>query len=195
MRDKCIMESHSTPPSFRLHTPTVDFIENRLPQYHPAFDTRYVEFDASKARFVPSSTITLAPRGSPGTLITPGVHSSPQESPRQVPGMLYDMTFWQELFPKAMDMLKADPKPKSAEDKSWGIRHLSTWADVQAKLDIALEKYDFHHGSQHVSKFRRWTRSGLDKYAVTLQQGAKLVPELDIAKPIIGAIRVVLDVS
>ncbi|KAE9570187.1 hypothetical protein CGCF415_v008467 [Colletotrichum fructicola] len=36
-------------------------------------------------------------------------------------------------------------------------------------------------------------RGVLDKHVATLQQGARLVPEIDIAKPVVGAIKLVLD--
>lgn len=197
--DERFMESQSPHPAFRLYSPAVDFIENRLPQYHPAFDTRHVRFDPSQARFVPQmppATNVLVPQSlSAPMIIAPGVAPLPQQLPRSAPGMINDMAFWQEIFPKAMELLKTEPAPSSVTDPAWGIRLSTTWADVQAKLDVARQKYDFHYGSQHVGKFRRWVRSGLDNHTVNLQQGARLVPEVDIAKPVVGAIRVVLDVS
>ncbi|KAF4865650.1 hypothetical protein CGCSCA1_v013898 [Colletotrichum siamense] len=36
-------------------------------------------------------------------------------------------------------------------------------------------------------------RGVLDKNVATLQQGARLVPEIDLAKPVVGAIKLVLD--
>ncbi|KAF6809111.1 hypothetical protein CMUS01_13744 [Colletotrichum musicola] len=193
------LESHSPQPTFRLRSPAVDFIENRLPQYHPAFDSRNVRFDNSQDRFVAQLTTRtniLTPQSTSSAMTIPvvsGIPSSPQRLPRPPPGVVNDMAFWDEILPLAMEALKHEPVPSGLKDAKWGIRHLSTWPDVQAKLEMAQREYDFHHGQPHVGKFRRGLRKVLDNHAVTLQQGTRLVPELDIAKPVVGAIKVVLD--
>ncbi|KAF6807172.1 hypothetical protein CSOJ01_08360 [Colletotrichum sojae] len=193
------IESHSPQPTFRLCSPAVDFIENRLPQYHPAFGSHNVRFDHSQDRFVAQitpRTNVLMPQSTSSAMAIPvvnGIPSSPQRLPRPPPGVVNDMAFWHEILPLAMDALKHESVPSGLKDTKWGIRHLSTWPDVQAKLEMAQREYDFHHGQPDVGKFRRGLRKVLENHAVTLQQGTRLVPEIDIAKPVVGAIRVVLD--
>ncbi|KAK8062741.1 hypothetical protein PG997_014838 [Apiospora hydei] len=100
---------------------------------------------------------------------------------RPTPGSVNEMGFWTEVFPQAMSRL------------TWGIRHLSVWADVQAKLDMARREYDHYNGQQNIGKFRRKLRRSLDKAAVPIQQGMKLVPDIEIASPVVGAIDLLVD--
>lgn len=203
MADQSDPDTPSPGPSFRLYSPAVDFIENRLPQYHPAFDTRHVHFDPSRGQFMASALTPLQNHSmipqsmsSSSLVVAPSTQApSPQQLPRPATGAINGMVFWNEMFPLVMEKLKLEPVPSSVTQSDWGIRHLSTWADVQAKLEMARRQYDFHFGSQHVGSFRRKARSLFDNHAVTLQQGTRLVPEVDMAKPIVGAIKVVLDVS
>ncbi|KAK6857868.1 hypothetical protein PG995_005567 [Apiospora arundinis] len=114
--------------------------------------------------------------------------------PRATPGSISDMGFWGEVFPEAMRRLNQEPLPYSGlYQHQWGIRHLSIWPDVQAKLDMARREYDHYNGQQTVGKFRRKLRHALDKAAVPLQQGMKLVPDVEIASPVVGAIDLLLD--
>ncbi|GJC94820.1 hypothetical protein ColKHC_03646 [Colletotrichum higginsianum] len=92
-----------------------------------------------------------------------------------------------------MDTLREDLTPCVIKDPAWDIRRFTTWADVQTKLDMARQRYDFHLGPQQVGRFRRKVRSVLSDHTVKLQQAAKLIPEMDVSKPIVGAIKVVLD--
>lgn len=186
-------------PSFRQHPAAVDFAENELRNYHPAFDSRYVQFDPSRGCFVPRSFSfenSLVPGNVSGsTLMVPSPPSPSQQATRPAPSLINEMSFWGEVFPKAMQMLREYPVPSSLDDSKWGIRRCSTWVEVQAQLDMARREYNFQHGSEHAGSFRRAVRNGLDRHSVTLKQASKFVPDVDIAKPVVGAIEVVLDVS
>ncbi|KAJ8125353.1 hypothetical protein O1611_g8286 [Lasiodiplodia mahajangana] len=106
------------------------------------------------------------------------------------------MEFWAEVFPRAMEKLNTEPLPYNGPYQSqWGIRHLSGWADVQAKLDMARKDYYFYNDQQHTGKFRRKLRLVADKAAVPLQQGMKLIPDIDVASPVIGVIGLLLDAA
>lgn len=123
----------------------------------------------------------------------PGVPIPPQ--PRPTPGFINNMDFWSEVFPEAMNRLNDESLPECEPYRSQcGIRHLSIWPNVQAKLDMARRDYDFHNGSQHFGKFRRKLRLGMDKAAVPLQQGMKLIPDIDTISPVISVISLLLDV-
>ncbi|KFA78914.1 hypothetical protein S40288_11393 [Stachybotrys chartarum IBT 40288] len=184
-------------PSFTLQTPAVDFMENRLEQYHPAFNPRHVRYDLLQAQFVakmPPRTDELSLQGGhPSTPVPSGVIFSSPRLPRSPSGAVSEMAFWEDIFPRAMESLRNDAASERIRDPAWQIRHLSTWSDVQARLDTARQKYDFHYGPKHIGKFRRWVRGGLDKHAITLTQATRVIPEMAITKPVIGAIRLVLD--
>ncbi|RYP66421.1 hypothetical protein DL771_007830 [Monosporascus sp. 5C6A] len=187
--------SPSSPaPAFMLHTPAVDFIENRMSQYHPAFATNGIRYSPTQSQFVPLAGPTAVVHvPGPSTLAPPpAAPATPQ--PRPTPGSINDMGFWAEVFPEAMNRLNQEPLPYSGPyQPQWGIRHLAVWRDVQAKLDMARRHYDFYNGQQNVGKFRRKLRSVMDKVAVPLQQGMRLIPNVDMATPVIGVIDLLLD--
>ncbi|ETS84739.1 hypothetical protein PFICI_02764 [Pestalotiopsis fici W106-1] len=198
MSDRVDEEASPPPgPSITLHSPAIDFIENELPDYHPAFDARHVRFDLSRDQFVPRTPYlngTLVRESIPSSMLSvPSMPPPSQQLTRPAPGQINEMGFWVELFPKVVQMLQEDPIPSNLDDSKWGIRGLSTWADVQARLDMARREYNFQHGSQSAGSFRRAVRNGLDKHAVAVKQAARFVPDVDLAKPIVGAIHVVID--
>ncbi|RTE72679.1 hypothetical protein BHE90_012907 [Fusarium euwallaceae] len=83
------------------------------------------------------------------------------------------------------------PRPAPAPSKygeEWGIRHLTKWQDVEAKLEKTRQVYDFETGSQNVGKVRRKVRSLMDDHYVIAQQATKLVPNSEISTPIVGVI-------
>ncbi|KAM0424977.1 hypothetical protein ACHAPT_009778 [Fusarium lateritium] len=103
------------------------------------------------------------------------------------------MKFWDEIFPSAMELLNSGPQTETNYDVEWGIRHLSKWQHVEAKLEKARQVYDFETGSQHVGKVRRKVRSLMDDHHVLAQQAVKVVPNSEIATPIVGAINLMVD--
>lgn len=185
----------SSPQPFVLYTPAVDFIENRMSQYHEAFDTSGFRYSPNRNQFValaPPPGGVMQPPG-PSSLTVPYVPAAPE--PRPTPGSINDMGFWGVVFPVAMRRLNEEPLPRAGYQPQWGIRHLSVWRDVQAKLDMAQREYDFHHGSKNVGKFRRKLRDVLDKVTVPIQQAVGLIPDVDLASPVIGVVNMLLDVS
>lgn len=133
---------------------------------------------------IPGRTTLAAPPVSP---------SLPQSRPN--PGLINDMDFWAEIFPEAMKFLNQDPLPYGGlYQPQWGIRRLSLWCGVQAKLDMARKDYDFHNGQHQIGRYRRKMRGNMDKVAAPLQQGVKSIPHVDIAMPVIGVIDLLLDV-
>ncbi|KAI0468397.1 hypothetical protein F4859DRAFT_490319 [Xylaria cf. heliscus] len=181
-------------PTVVFHTPAVDFIENRMPEYHPAFDVNGFRYSPGQSRFVPlADRTTIMDAASPSTLSAPPTApTSPQ--PRPPPSSISHMDFWAEVFPEAMSQLNREPLPhRGPYQPQWGIRHLSTWPNVQAKLDMAWRDYGFHNGQQHVGKFRRKFRLAMDKVTAPLQQGVNLIPDIDVVSPVTGVISLLLD--
>ncbi|KAI8625203.1 hypothetical protein F5Y19DRAFT_489877 [Xylariaceae sp. FL1651] len=160
--------SCSRAPMFVLHTPAVDFIENKMSEYHPAFNTSGFRYSPTQSQFVPLAgpAVILHVPG-PSTLAPPAAPALPQ--PRPIPGSISDMGFWAEVFPEAMDRLNQEPLP-----------------------DRPAADYDFHN-SQRVGKYRRKLRSVMDKAAVPFQQVVKGIPDMDITSPVISVIDLLLD--
>ncbi|KAI1737675.1 hypothetical protein F4680DRAFT_427593 [Xylaria scruposa] len=182
-------------PTFVLHTPAVDFIENRMSEYHPAFDVSGFRYSPTQNQFVPLSDSHVA---SPSTLAAATAAAPPPAAPippqpRSTPGSINDMDFWSEVFPEAMNrLIQESPSDSEVYGRQWGIRHLSAWPNVQAKLDMAHRDYDFRN-DQRVGKFRRKMRLAMDKVSAPLQQGMNLVPDIDIVSPVVSVICVLLD--
>lgn len=174
-----------------LHNPAANFVENRGPQYHPALYTPgTVQYDPSLTRFEPLSPPNSMQISS--NLMIPDV---PAPSPRSTPGPINGMDCWAEVFPRAMKRLsEEEPEPRYGQEGKWGIRDLTVWRDVQARLDMAQRQYDHHHTSKDVGQFRRKLRDMMDKCTVPVQNTARII-NVDLAKPVLGAVNILLDVS
>lgn len=191
----------SAQTSIRRNPLAIDFIENRLPSYHPAFNIGKTSFDVSQERYMalpPSSTEMngfMHTRSFLRERLAPTSTFSPQHVPRPVACDINDMAFWREILPRAMETIQAEEIPCPITKKSWAIRHFSSWEDIQNQLELARKHYDFSDCNKHIGWARNKVRGVFDKHVATLQQGARLVPEIDVAKPVVGAIKLVLDVS
>ncbi|XEV04590.1 hypothetical protein FSHL1_009877 [Fusarium sambucinum] len=172
-------------PHIELHAPDVDFIENRLPEYHPAFDVTKVRYNDNQGQFN-----AIIPTSSQG-LVIPNV--STHTSVRPVPVSVADMEFWDDIFAVAMKSLNDESKAKYKCDEKWDIRHLCGWSDIQTRLQEAEDEYNFINSSKSVGKFRKTIRKVLDNHHAIPQQIGKVVPNSEIAGPIVGVINLMVD--
>ncbi|RDA82877.1 hypothetical protein CP532_0399 [Ophiocordyceps camponoti-leonardi (nom. inval.)] len=183
----------SSSQRFHLHSPAVDFVETRLHRYHKAFDNTEVRYDPGLDRFVDTMELSL---GQPQLL-----HHDP--SPRPLPPEIEVMKFWSGIFPKAMSCLKKKPALRNSSHPEYGIRHLRTWEEVHDRLSRAKSSYEFTTsssskkkpgtGARAMEKWRRGMRIGMDHAVHPLQQVTKMMPTNDIASPIVGGIKVLLE--
>ncbi|KAK7953132.1 hypothetical protein PG988_013826 [Apiospora saccharicola] len=180
--------------NFVLHSPAVDFIENRSHEYHRAFDTTVCRYSPTQSRFVPlSGASTIVPR-----LDLTSMKSMPPgpilPQPRPNPSPIGDMGFWAEVLPEAMKRLNDEPQPyHGCYRLQWSIRDFIEWQQVEEKLDMARREYDHFNGHQQIGKFRRKLRGAMDKSVQPLKQAMKLVPDIEIASPVVGAIELLVD--
>ncbi|UZP36825.1 hypothetical protein NXS19_004641 [Fusarium pseudograminearum] len=172
-------------PRIELHTPEVDFIENRLTEYHPAFDVSKVRYSKNQGQFV-----AIVPPCSQG-LTVPNV-SIPSQA-RPVPAPIAEMEFWDSIFVVAMERLDKASKIESKIEPKWSIRDLSNWDDIQARLEEAQNEYNFQNQSKAIGKARRTMRSILDNHHAIPRQIGKVVPNSAIAGPIVGVINLMVD--
>jgi hypothetical protein len=182
--------TNGVPPPIQLWTPAVDFVENRMWQYHPAYNAQNHRYDPIQAQFV---ALEAGLSASSSNLLATNVPAYSQ--PRPAPGNVHDMDLWAVVFPGAMSELNTTPAPKQGDLQKWGIRTCSDWPEVQRKLEMARRDYDHLHGQKHVGKFRRKMRDVMDKSSIPLQQIVKGVPSVDAASPIVSVANVLLDVS
>ncbi|RKK62993.1 hypothetical protein BFJ69_g16951 [Fusarium oxysporum] len=160
----------------RLHGLAVEFVEKRGPQYHKAFNSSNAVFDPVADAQAISNALLEPP-------------------PRQLPPRLVSMTFWNLVFPKAMERLQQCPAIH--KNDKYHIRNSTNWSEVQTTLLSAKDAYDGrnHEGriGRATGKVKEMRRIIMDKSAVPLQQAAKFVPDIEIASPIVGSVKVLLE--
>lgn len=202
-------------PPIRLQTPAVDFIDNRLPRYHPAFEYQERFHDGNGNRLVAISSGWSSPTSSNHTvsfvpsdqaaksqdLVCPAMLSPrpSQQSARQLPPNIEDMTFWGSIWPKAMGRLRETPEASGRKDKGFSIREAEKWADVTNTLNRARDKYngirtDGKYYHKVLGKIKRSSRRVGETVATPLQQVIKVVPSHPIATPVLGTLDLLIKV-
>ncbi|KAI1806952.1 hypothetical protein F4811DRAFT_560169 [Daldinia bambusicola] len=167
-------------PRIQLRSPTVDFVTNRLTEYHGAFNHPDARYDPHYNRFIN----VLAP-----------VHLDQSPQPRAPP--VEAMKFWTNILPSAMNQLSEIPEPKGRSSSTYSIRSQTDWKDIHEKLELARKCYEYENKAKGASPgFRNTIRQGarkvLDRSAGPLGQAAQFVPDIEIASPIVGAVKVLL---
>ncbi len=113
--------------------------------------------------------------------------------PRPLSPRIEVMQFWNDIFPGAIASLKELPS-HAYRDSAYDIRNLTKWEDVYAVLSKARASYEYCDPGL-VERFRKKVRVWLDKSTPPLQQAVKFIPDIDIASPIVGAVKVLLEVG
>lgn len=160
----------------------MDFIDNRLPRYDPAFTGSPSAFDSVSNRYVPrlqpASILGLAPPGAPAqaAVIIPDAEMLDAQS----------MEFWDDLFPNAMGQLETVPEPKNLS-KSGGIRTATSWKDICDRLSSSRDTYTGEEGVSGM--FRKGRRKVADNLSQPAAHIAKLVPDIDPwVTPVVGTV-------
>ena len=182
-------------PVITKRVPTIEFIDHRLPKYHPLFATQAVHYDSLAKQFVPSSQ-AMAPNNS-SSLVNhtkpTAIYSSGSHIHRPEWKNANTMTFWNNVFPESMSRLQCTPEPQS-RPSAYDIRNKTDWHSVYDTLELARQKYQASGGL--VGKIRKVRRKGADNItpgAEAAKIASKVVPQDNIATPVVGAIVVVLD--
>ncbi|KAK5637229.1 hypothetical protein RRF57_012942 [Xylaria bambusicola] len=155
--------------SICLHSPAVDFINTRLPKYHPIFEHPDAVYDEDMNKFVikisdktgaldyspmalvtgPSEAVTVFSNAALAQVQVP-INSSQaallqlprQITTRQLPPDVVAMKFWQPIWPKAIACLEETAEAAGRIEKGFSIRNANTWEDIKTVLDQARMKYD-----------------------------------------------------
>jgi hypothetical protein len=181
------MASSTNIPKSHAQPLAVDFIDSRLPEYHPAFKNSQSHFDRALGKYVSSISETSMASDSLQPISNEIRHS-------RLPPPVEAMKFWNHIFKPSMDIFKDEkqyPKPKLKPE--YNIRDKDSWCDVHETLQKARENYD-------VSKkgYLGHLKSGVRKLADNLgpvEQIATAVPNLDYVSPVLAAVEVILEVS
>jgi hypothetical protein len=185
------MADASTPISgIRLRSPAVDFIDNRLPEYHEAFLNPPTRFDPVSGRYVPALQADMRS-------CAPHEHT-PYQTPRPAPQALDAAHFWDWIFPRAIAAFKKEypVEPKGRSESSRSIRSKVNWKDVYDQLQEARRMYDDSKG--FIGNVKKGFRKAADNIQPTRQvvdNLNKLVPNSNYVSPVLGALMIILDVS
>lgn len=165
------------------HQAVVGFIENRLPQYHPAFAAPPIHHDSITQQYLPYTQV-LRPSLSMGF------------SPRPAVTDTRVMNFWEAIFPASMVRFTSDtPEPKGRTGTTHSIRDKDNWEAIYDVLNSARAQYQNEGGAVGwLRKVRRKAADNIAPIAATAKTASKLTPNDILSTPVVGAVEVVLDV-
>lgn len=192
-------------PDLHRQSPAIDFIENRLDAYHPAFGTPPSQYDPDLDLFIVNDPQPR--RESPpvfGTMrsiqtATPPPLLSAAEVERPVPRPLAEpsevLKFWDSLFEPAMMKFtrRHTFEPLEITEKKRGIRDKRDWTGVFDQLDAVKQEYS-QVDKGFKARYRKVYRKFADHIAPSLLGVVDLVPNNEYVSPVLGVVQVLLEV-
>lgn len=173
----------------------VDFIDNRLPKYHPAFVNSSSHYDAEDRKYVPNTQVVVSAES--GGAISLSNSSEPIDygisSPRPNWTNIEALRCWNDLFPAALNRLMSTSQEPSGRSKSeYSIRQdKSDWNAVYNVLENAKAKYE---QSNKVAGMLRKTGENIAPVAQALKIASNMDPGSPYSTPVLGAVNIFLDV-
>ncbi|KAM0544547.1 hypothetical protein ACHAPJ_011764 [Fusarium lateritium] len=195
--------SRSSIPSINEQPPAVDFIDNHLDSYHPAFATPPSRYDPARGIYIvcdphSSESLTmLSTAHSASTSPMRPLSSVPHDvriPPRQLAEeLMAALEFWDKLFPHAMDRLKIEHPTEPDIKQTLKIRDKTDCTSVFDQLEKAKEHYS-SVDKGFKSKFRHVYRKLADN-AEPFIGVTKLIPNNEYVTPVLGAVQVLLEAA
>lgn len=187
------MSTASIPP-VHLQPPSVDYIDNRLPEHHGVFQNTNSHYDHTVRKYVQSKS------GRDGESVVG--NQNKDETPNQLSptSQLGDIgdpeKFWGLIFPEAIAAFttKYPKEPDGLEKLGYRIRNQTTWKSINAQLHRAREVYD---GTQvnFQGRCKRALRKLGDSAIEPTSNVVNLVPNIEYVSPVLGAVQLLLNVS
>lgn len=181
----------AAPSRIHLTSLAVDYIDNRLQTYHPAFIGPPTHYSLEQKRYVASPRPEAMPTQRKWSL-TAESRDTPKDSysdDEKCAASLPSCT-----FSDIMQRFNTDypDEPKGRCEKGCSIRSKSSWEEVLEVLESATQAYLSKTGIK--GKVRMAARFIGDK-AEPVQRLTALVPEIDpYSRPVVGALKLVLEV-
>ncbi|CZR35726.1 uncharacterized protein FPRO_00151 [Fusarium proliferatum ET1] len=174
---------------FIRRQPCLEFIDERLPEFHEAFANPDVQFSTSRGRFEP---MTHNQDPAPGSQ-PPKEHELPDILPEDTSEDSDRRPFWEEMLPEAMEELKSScDEPKRLAGTTRSIRGLKGWVDIVNVLEKARANYYDYSGF-----IGFWKRSA-HKMADNVDDGKRLLsllPNTDYSSVIHCVFDIVFDAA
>lgn len=190
----------SRPPIPKLdrQPASVDFIDNRLPKYHPAFVNPPARYDPMSQQYVPTSQAVI-PRPGPGAAVFSedwGIPDDIELIPRPALANTTVMTLWNGIFPEAMQKFRCTPEPKVGVKAAHNIRDKHDWSEICQTLETARTLYQ-DNGTGRLGPLRTARRKLADNITPAAEATkfvSKAVPSDPYATPILSSVGMILDV-
>ncbi|KAF4957445.1 hypothetical protein FGADI_3081 [Fusarium gaditjirri] len=161
-----MVDSQNKKRGFITRHPCLEFIEERLPEFHEAFANPDVRFSTARGCFEPMRPNQDA---GPGTEQA-GEHGLPDILPDDITKDSDRRPFWEEMLPEAMGELKSTrDEPKRLTGTTRSIRDSEGWVDIVNVLEKARANYYNYSGF-----IGFWKRSA-HKMADHIGDGKKLL--------------------
>ncbi|KAK3357820.1 hypothetical protein B0T25DRAFT_567070 [Lasiosphaeria hispida] len=180
-------------PPIRLQPPSVDFIDNRLPSYHDAFQHPNARFDSALQQFVSNVTNTTASNDAGSGAASAQAPTFPSRGALESGSNRDPTAFWTAIFSEAMvEFVAKYPEPKDRAKSGYSVRTQTTWDGINAQLQKAREVYD---GTKQgfSGRCKRAFRKIGDKAVDPAKQFAKALPEFDYTSPVLAAVQLLAD--
>ncbi|OPB39339.1 hypothetical protein A0O28_0050450 [Trichoderma guizhouense] len=186
-------KSSSIPP-VHLQPPSVDYIDNRLPEHHGVFKNTNSHYDHTVQKYVQNGS-----RKDEKTVV--GTQDKDQTPNQLSPTSQLELgdigdpeKFWGIIFPEAIAAFttKYPKEPDGLDKLGYRIRDQTTWKGINAQLHRAREVYD---GAQvnFQGRCKRALRKLGDSAIEPTTNVINLVPNIEYTSPILGAVQLLLN--
>lgn len=215
------MDNRASVPEIRLQPESVDFIENELDGYHPGFANPPSHYNPQLGGFVVDMPLNgvdaqtlaaynraqwaltgqgVAPVTYPPVRLPPTLAEAEQKvlPARKRAEPIAALEFWDDLFAPSMDrFVKAHATEPDEVKQRCRIRDQTDWTGVFDRLEAAKTAY-CQTDNSFKATFRKVYRKTADHSGgapMAIVDAAKDLLDVDYASPVLGALRLVLDVS
>lgn len=174
-------------PTITKRAPTIDFIDQRLPKYHPFFASQAVQYDPGSRKFVE--------RNMRNNVVSTGTPAAPASSAsliqRREWRQINALTFWAGIFPESMAQFNSTQESYSRSKSMYDIRDKTDWHSVYETLELARKNRDSDGGSLRKAHRRKIDRVKPGANAAKLE--SKVTSQESLATPVLDAVEVILD--
>ncbi|KAK4197399.1 hypothetical protein QBC40DRAFT_105880 [Triangularia verruculosa] len=185
--------SNNARRSIRSQPPSVDFIENRLPAIHDAFQNDRVQYDPLADRFRPTQELEVA-----STSLRETERSIRHQLPaRRLPPGVGAMRFWGSIFEESMKVHVGNNPVESKrllKRPEYGIRSKRNWEDIYECLQSARAQFDGTK-SRFWGRFKRGYRGVAEQSDAmhVARTALQFLPDHELASPVKAALEVIME--
>ncbi|RFU80324.1 hypothetical protein TARUN_1872 [Trichoderma arundinaceum] len=188
MANDDLLEGDSSRPA------AVAFIDNRLPQYHPAFVNTTSHYDPENGKYLPNSQGSVFTEDRGGVLMSYSFASLDPGIPPPRPNWTNTKALqsWNKLFPAALNKLVSTSQEPTGRSKTeYSIRQgKNDWNAIYDVLESARTRYE---QSNKVTGLLRKTGDNIAPVAQALKIASNVVPSNPYSTPILGAVSIFLE--